>query len=152
MEQIGWPSALVALGILSVLALFGVTAILRYNVEGALKIFGVLSGLIGVVTGAFVTFFFTRYPLAEARHQAVVAEERTAEMEARLTNLSHQAATFASRVATAPDQASVASLRRDPDFVLMLDAQKWVYSPSLKRIRRSPELPEQGNEPESEPK
>lgn len=146
MEQVGWPSASVALGILAVIALFGVTAIVRYNVEGALKIFGVLSGLIGVVTGAFVTFFFTRYPLAEAKQQAVVAEERATEAEARYANLSHQAAAFASRVATAPDQTNIAALRRDPDFILMLDAQKWVYTPGERRLRRAPGTPEPSSE------
>lgn len=52
-------SVIVALAILILITIIGVTAILKYEVEGALKIFGVLSGLFGVVTGAFVSYFFT---------------------------------------------------------------------------------------------
>ena len=99
------------------IAICGVAAILRYNVEGALKILGVLSGVFGVLIGAFVTYFFTRIPIAEARQKAVVAETRAAEAESKLSAVSQQAATFAGRIASAPDQLNVGSLRRDPDFV-----------------------------------
>lgn len=52
---------LVALGILALIGAVAVSAIFHYKtVDDALKFWSVLSGLVGVVTGAFVAFFFTR--------------------------------------------------------------------------------------------
>ncbi len=107
------------------IAAFGVAAIVRYNVEGALKILGVMSGVIGLLTGAFGTYFFTRYPIAEARQKAAIAETRAAEAESKLATATQQATTFAARVASAPDQVRVGSLRRDPEFAKFLAYGPW---------------------------
>ncbi len=84
MEKAEWPSAVVALGILALITAVGITAMVKYNAEQALKIWGALSGITGVVTGAFVTYFFTREPIKEAREQRDTAEARTLDLEEQL--------------------------------------------------------------------
>jgi len=52
---------IVALGLLALIGAISVSAIFNYStVDDALEFWSVLSGLVGVVTGAFVAFFFTR--------------------------------------------------------------------------------------------
>ena len=83
MEQAEWPSAVVALGLLALITAVGITAIVRYNVEQALKIWSALAGITGVVTGAFVTYFFTRQPIKDAREQRDVAMMRADDLETK---------------------------------------------------------------------
>ena len=62
-ENEGWPPGptIVALGLLTLIGAITITAIVRYSsVEDALKFYSALSALVGVVTGAFVAYFFTR--------------------------------------------------------------------------------------------
>lgn len=66
-----WPSAVVASVILILIGAITVTAIREYDtVEDALKIWAALSALIGVVTGAFVAYFFTKDQVIQANERA----------------------------------------------------------------------------------
>ena len=87
MEKAEWPSAVVALGILALSTAVGITAIVKYNVEQALKIWGALAGITGVVTGAFVTYFFTRQPIKEAQAQRDVAVMRAENLETKFNTV-----------------------------------------------------------------
>jgi hypothetical protein len=48
-------------------------AIIEYNVDDALKIWTAMTTVIGVVTGAFVTYFFSRGSIQEVRQRADAA-------------------------------------------------------------------------------
>jgi hypothetical protein len=75
-----WSSALVALGILILVGAIAISAILHYNtVDDALKIWSGLTALVGVVTGAFVSYFFTRGTV-QAAQQTVRAAEQSAQV------------------------------------------------------------------------
>jgi hypothetical protein len=63
-------SSIVAVGILATIAGITIAAILRYSIDDALKIWGALSALVGVVTGSFVTYFFTRQVAQQANKRA----------------------------------------------------------------------------------
>ncbi len=83
-----WPSVIVALGILSLITIVTVVAIRRFNtVDDVLKVLGVFAGVLGVVTGAMVTYFFTRQPLADARYQAELNAERAQMAEEKLAGV-----------------------------------------------------------------
>jgi hypothetical protein len=71
-----WAAAVVALGILVLIGAMSVTAIIRYDtVEEALKIWAAVTGLLGVVTGAVVAYFFTRGTVETARQSAQSLQE-----------------------------------------------------------------------------
>jgi hypothetical protein len=75
-QQNDWPSALVALGILALVGAIAISAIVHYNtVDDALKIWSGLTALVGVITGAFVSYFFTRGTVQAAQQTAQVARE-----------------------------------------------------------------------------
>jgi hypothetical protein len=60
-NQTEWPSAAVAIAILALIGAVTVAAIFRYQtLAEALQIWQAMAALIGIVTGAFVTYFFTR--------------------------------------------------------------------------------------------
>ncbi len=56
-----WPQATVASLVIILVGAIAVTAIVRYaTVDDALKFWSALSGLVGIITGAMVTYFFSR--------------------------------------------------------------------------------------------
>lgn len=70
-DSVGWPSAAVAVGLLGMITAVAVAAIIKYDtVDDALKIWTAMTTVIGVVTGAFVTYFFTKSAVAEAKTEA----------------------------------------------------------------------------------
>ena len=85
--EISWPSAVVACALIVMVSAIGITAIIRYSVTDALKVWTALGPVIGVITGAFVTYFFTRKAVAAEKEHAVVAEKRMAETRAALTRV-----------------------------------------------------------------
>lgn len=117
MQGVNLLSTLVALGILSLIAIISIAAIMRYKAEEALKILGVLSGLFGVVTGTFVTYFFTREPITIATQRAEVAETRATTAELKLANLAANATTLLADFNALPDQTSVADVRKNSELV-----------------------------------
>jgi hypothetical protein len=64
-----WQSVIIGIALFLLIGLITVAAIWKYPVDDALKIVSALAGLLGVVTGACTTYFFTRQPLIEARQQ-----------------------------------------------------------------------------------
>jgi hypothetical protein len=73
---ITWPSAFVAATIVLLVAGVTITAILRYPVEEALKVWGGLAPVGGVITGAVVTYFFSRGSVDAAKRIAAAERER----------------------------------------------------------------------------
>ena len=101
--QTEWPSALVALGLIALIGAITVTAIVRYeNIDDALKFWSALSGLLGVITGAAVTYFFTRTAVTAATSAASAAQSTA--------NAAQQTAAAANQQAAAT-QAAVDSIR-----------------------------------------
>jgi ammonia channel protein AmtB len=86
-----WPSAVVAVAIIALIGALGITAIDTYeSVDDALKIFAALSGVIGVVTGAFVAYFFTKEQVVQATERADALQERSAVYEQAFAAMSGQ--------------------------------------------------------------
>jgi hypothetical protein len=54
-------------GVLFAITAIAIAAIARYTVEDALKVWTGLNGLIGVITGAAATYFFTRPAATKAQ-------------------------------------------------------------------------------------
>lgn len=112
-NQTGWPSAAVAIAILALIGAVTVAAIFRYQtLAEALQIWQAMAALIGIVTGAFVTYFFTRGAVETAQGQARVAMQQAA-VEARRADASQQALTKAAGLLP-PQQFE--GLMHDPGF------------------------------------
>lgn len=79
-DGVGWASTIVALALLLLIGGVMIAAIKKYpKVDDALKVCGVLSGILGVVVGSFGTYFFTK--------QVVQAEIKAA--QARIWDEEH---------------------------------------------------------------
>jgi hypothetical protein len=112
-NQTGWPSAAVAIAILALIGAVTVAAIFRYQtLAEALQIWQAMAALIGIVTGAFVTYFFTRGTVETAQGQARIALQQAAQ-EARRADASQQALTKAAGLLP-PQQFE--GLLADPGF------------------------------------
>ncbi|MEA2633422.1 MAG: hypothetical protein QOH92_189 [Chloroflexota bacterium] len=68
-KQVAWPSAAVAIALLVVIGAVTVAAITKYPVDDALKVWTALTAIVGVITGAFVSYFFTRGTVQQALEQ-----------------------------------------------------------------------------------
>lgn len=111
--QAPWPSAVVAISILALIGAVTVTAIVRYpTLEEALQIWQAMAALIGLVTGAFVTYFFTRASVETAQTQARDARELATE-EGHRAYTTRQALTQAVGLLP-PDEFE--KLLRDPAY------------------------------------
>ena len=92
MSSPGWPSAAVALGFLAVITSITMTAIIKYDTTAdALEFWAALSGLLGVVTGAFGTYFFSKTAIAAASSAAEAAQTAAQAAESAATAASTQA-------------------------------------------------------------
>ena len=86
-QNTSWPTAMVAVTIVLLLCSITVTAILKYDgPDDALKIWTALSGIVGLLTGAFVTYFFTQGTVQEAKAARDGALERAGNAEERERN------------------------------------------------------------------
>jgi hypothetical protein len=67
-----WPGAAVAIGLMALIGAIAVAA-LRYDSGQFDKIWGALSGLVGIITGAIASYFFSRSTInaLESRVQAI---------------------------------------------------------------------------------
>jgi hypothetical protein len=74
-EEIGWPSAAVAIAVIALITIVTVAAINRYEIDGALKFWSALGPVVGILTGAVVTYFFTSRTVAAAKSNAVEARK-----------------------------------------------------------------------------
>jgi len=68
-KQVAWPSAVVATALLLVIGAVTVAAIAKYPVDDALKVWTALTAIVGVITGAVVSYFFTRSTVQQALEQ-----------------------------------------------------------------------------------
>ena len=77
-----WPSAIVASMIILLIGSITVTAIIRYSMEDALTVWTAMGTIVGLFTGTFVTYFFTRGTIQTATAMAdtvtVMANEANA--------------------------------------------------------------------------
>lgn len=73
-----WP-AFVAIAILVVVAAIAMTSLIRYPVDDAMTVLNWLGPLLGVVTGAFVGFFFTRGQIQTAKDLAETSTKQAAQ-------------------------------------------------------------------------
>lgn len=72
-----WPQAVVASFVLILVGAISITAIVKYaTVDDALKFWSALSGIVGIVTGAMVTYFFSRGATQSAQQAAESANTR----------------------------------------------------------------------------
>lgn len=75
--KIGWPSAFVGAVLLLMIGAIQITAVVRYTtVDDALKIWNGMNAVIGVITGAFVSFFFTRGTVQQAQQNVQQAQQQ----------------------------------------------------------------------------
>jgi hypothetical protein len=76
-QIIQWPAALVAGMLLLLVGSITVSAIFKYGTtKEALEIWAALSGIVGVISGAFVTYFFTQGTVSAVREQQTQTRER----------------------------------------------------------------------------
>jgi hypothetical protein len=78
-----WPSAVVAVALILFLAVVMIIALLRYTMDEVLKLWAALGTIVGIVFGAFGTYFFTR-EATQAKVQAAQAQTQAARTEVRL--------------------------------------------------------------------
>lgn len=98
---------IVAVGILALVGTIAVSAIFRYDtVDDALKFWSALSGLIGVVTGALVTYFFTRETVQAAQQAATALQDTTQQAQQQATQAQQQANQAQQQAAQAQQQAA----------------------------------------------
>ena len=74
-ESTNWPSAGVAIALVTLVGAVAITAIVRYDVDDALKIWSSLGTVVGVLTGGVVTYFFTRESVVTANKSAANAKD-----------------------------------------------------------------------------
>jgi len=104
-EGPAWPSAAVAIALLALIGTVGVTSIIVFsNVDDALRIWSALAGLLGVVTGAFVSYFFTRGTMQQVQQIAANANQQASIAQ-------QQASTAQQQVSTAQLETSAAKER-----------------------------------------
>src|SRR5689334_22466693 len=77
-QAVSWQSAVVAIAVIAIVGGIAITAIVKYStVDEALKFWSALSGLVGLVTGAFVTYFFSRGTVQQAQQEKSQAVQQT---------------------------------------------------------------------------
>jgi membrane protein YqaA with SNARE-associated domain len=82
-----WPSAFVAACVMLFLAGVTIAAIVEYPVDDALKVWAALGSVAGVITGAFVAYFFTRGTVQALGQTAAAERQRADAAERNLTTL-----------------------------------------------------------------
>jgi membrane-bound metal-dependent hydrolase YbcI (DUF457 family) len=80
-DEISWPSAVVAVFLILLVMAVTVAAIVRYPADDAMKFWSALGPVIGVLTGAFVTYFFTRRTIATEQASAAAARKEADESQ-----------------------------------------------------------------------
>jgi hypothetical protein len=70
-----WGAVVVAVGILILLTAVLVTATVRWSAADVGGLLGTLAPVLGIITGAFVTYFFTRQATATATSAAQTATD-----------------------------------------------------------------------------
>jgi hypothetical protein len=124
-ERVGWPSAVVGVSLVLTVGAITVTAIVTYDsVDEALKFWSALSGLVGIITGAFVTYFFTRGTVQQAQQQVAAQEQAVdkTQEQARELQVENRAVTKAlSKVAGELSPGKWEELKEDPTVAKALE-------------------------------
>jgi ammonia channel protein AmtB len=95
-QTVSWPSAVVAVAVIAIVGAIAITAIAKYStVDEALKFWSALSGLVGLITGAFVTYFFSRGNIQQAQQEKSQAIQQTQAATADKTTALQAAAVLA---------------------------------------------------------
>lgn len=81
-----WPAVIVALGILVLLGGVLITATARWTAKDLNDVVTALGPVLGVVSGAFVTYFFTRQANASAVNSARMAHDAAAKEAESMRN------------------------------------------------------------------
>jgi len=117
-----WAAAVVALGILLLIGAMSVTAIIRYDtVEEALQIWSAVTGLLGVVTGAVVAYFFTRGTVETARQSAQSLQEVAATAQEQQIALREAREEAGRRERENKDALAMCMSRLDPPLAQQLE-------------------------------
>jgi hypothetical protein len=74
--QVEWPSAIVAIVLLLIIASIMIIAMFRFDLDGVLKLWGAVGTVFGLVIGSMATYFFTNQA-HQARTAQLEAEKRT---------------------------------------------------------------------------
>ena len=118
-RSVEWPSAVVGTALILMLGGVIVAGVLRYpNVDDALKLFGGFSAIVGVITGAFVSYFFTRGTVQQANQAAAEHAER-ADTEAKNAAVARKALTMTVGKLAPKDYAEI---EKEPAFREALNA------------------------------
>ncbi len=62
-----WPGAAVAIALIVLVTAVAVASIIKYPINDFLKVWEALAGIVGVITGAVVTYFFMKAALNETQ-------------------------------------------------------------------------------------
>jgi len=112
-----WPAVAVALGILLLLAAVLVTATIRWTEPEMKDLMGALAPVLGVVTGAFVTYFFTRQATTTAQSTAESATRQAETVQVRFDSEVQRARSLHNALSTAlamADTDVAERMRQDP--------------------------------------
>jgi hypothetical protein len=73
-----WQTVVIAIAIIALVGAIAIAAIVKYStVDEALKFWSALSGLVGLITGALVTYFFSRGNIQQAQEEKSQALQQT---------------------------------------------------------------------------
>lgn len=82
-----WPESAVAVALILLIAAVSVAGIARYEPADFLKIWAALTSLVGIITGAIVTYFFTRSTIDQAERKVVETERKLEDERSRSREL-----------------------------------------------------------------
>jgi hypothetical protein len=113
-----WPSVVVALSMMAVVTGLTVYAMRRDGMDGAMKMWGAMGTIIGVLTGGVSTYFFTREAtqiladeVSRSSERATVAAEEVGNLRVELQQERFVARTLEDNVVA--KQALIDVLRRE---------------------------------------
>jgi predicted histidine transporter YuiF (NhaC family) len=85
-QSSSWPSAAVAISIVALLTAVLTAACIKYSATDALKIVASFSAVLGLLTGVFVSYFFTKSSVQTAQQTAATAQQTAATAQASAAN------------------------------------------------------------------
>jgi hypothetical protein len=112
-----WPGAAVAIALIALVTAVAVTSIIKYPINDFLKVWEALAGIVGVITGAVVTYFFMKATLIETQRQLDVARQDLKEAE----NGKALAEKAASLLYASTDEKADSQVRHSPAVVKWLN-------------------------------
>jgi len=106
-------SVIVALAIIFAFVVLGITTMLKYTANEAIRVLGVFTGMFGLVIGAMGTYFFTRTEVDAARSVAVQYKDQLA----KYASTAAQAKTeLVNTIDSKPATYTLRELKEDPGY------------------------------------